>query len=32
MNTQEQLRQAFEELERGTFLKPKTQGARPGSE
>jgi hypothetical protein len=25
MNTQEQLRQAFDELERGTFLKPKTQ-------
>jgi redox-sensitive bicupin YhaK (pirin superfamily) len=23
MNTQEQLRQAFEELERGTFLQPK---------
>ena len=22
MNTQEQLRQAFEELQRGTFLKP----------
>jgi quercetin 2,3-dioxygenase len=26
MNTQEQLRQAFEELERGTFLKSKAQG------
>ncbi len=26
MNTQEQLRQAFEELERGTFLKPGAQG------
>ncbi len=26
MNTQEQLRQAFEELERGTFLGPKGQG------
>jgi redox-sensitive bicupin YhaK (pirin superfamily) len=25
MNTQEQLQQAFDELERGTFLKPKTQ-------
>jgi hypothetical protein len=25
MNTQEQLRQAFEELERGTFLGPRTQ-------
>ncbi len=28
MNTQEQLRQAFEELKQGTFLKPRTQGAR----
>jgi redox-sensitive bicupin YhaK (pirin superfamily) len=26
MNTQEELRQAFEELERGTFLKPQPQG------
>jgi len=26
MNTQEQLRQAFEELEKGTFLKPKAAG------
>jgi redox-sensitive bicupin YhaK (pirin superfamily) len=32
MNTQEQLRQAFEDLDRGTFLKGKTQSARPGSE
>ena len=29
MNTQEQLRQAFEELEEGTFLKPADQGGRP---
>ena len=26
MNTQEQLRQAFEELQRGTFLKAEGQG------
>ena len=26
MNTQEQLRQAFEELQRGTFLKPEARG------
>jgi redox-sensitive bicupin YhaK (pirin superfamily) len=26
MNTQEQLRQAFEELKRGTFLKPEGRG------
>jgi redox-sensitive bicupin YhaK (pirin superfamily) len=25
MNTQEQLRQAFQELEKGTFLKSETQ-------
>jgi redox-sensitive bicupin YhaK (pirin superfamily) len=25
MNTQQQLREAFEELERGTFLKQRTQ-------
>ncbi len=27
MNTQEELRQAFEELRQGTFLKPRTHGA-----
>jgi hypothetical protein len=27
MNTQEQLRQAFNELEKGTFLKQKVGGA-----
>jgi redox-sensitive bicupin YhaK (pirin superfamily) len=26
MNTQEQLRQAYEELQRGTFLKPEARG------
>ncbi|HYL81186.1 MAG TPA: pirin-like C-terminal cupin domain-containing protein, partial [Candidatus Acidoferrum sp.] len=26
MNTQEQLRQAFDELKRGTFLKPESRG------
>lgn len=30
MNTQEQLRQAFEELQRGTFLKAEAEGRRPG--
>jgi quercetin 2,3-dioxygenase len=29
MNTQEQLRQAFAELEQGTFLKPAAEGGRP---